>query len=149
MEDRWAKLEEIIRRVLKEELATHGFKAKTKLSFEGGKWTGVTTEQIEAWKAAYGSCDVEAELKKMAAWIVSNPHLAPKSLYGRFINSWLARQQNASSIRSIPTRSEQVQEAKKICAYCPKPATGSVGGINCCDGHTHDAMDRKPVLKLA
>lgn len=149
MEEKWAKLEEIIRRVFKEELASHGFKAKAKLAFESGRWIGVTTDQLEAWKAAYGSCDVEAELKKMAAWIVSNPHLAPKSLYGRFINSWLARQQNASSIRSIPTRSEQVQDQKKYCAYCPKPSIGSVGNIWHCAEHSYDAMDRKPVLKLA
>lgn len=149
MEDRWAKVEEIVRRVLREELAALGLKAKSKLAFEGGRWIGVTTEQLEAWKAAYGSCDIQQELKNAAAWIVSNPHLAPKSHYGRFINNWLSKQQNASSIRSIPTRSEQVRDKTKVCAYCPKASIGSVGGVWHCAEHSHDAMDRKPVLKLA
>lgn len=149
MEDKWAKLEEIFRRVVKEEMAACGFKAKTKLAFEGGKWIGTTTEQLEVWKAAYGSCDVEAELKKAAAWIVSNPHLAPKSQFGRFLNTWLSRTQNASSIRSIPTRSEQMADKKKTCAYCPRPSVGDVNRIPYCNEHSHDAMDQKPVLKLA
>jgi hypothetical protein len=62
---------------------------------------------MQVWTEAYGSCDVQGELKKAAAWIVSNPHLAPKSQFGRFLNTWLARQQNQSSIRSIPTRNDR------------------------------------------
>lgn len=153
-EERWEKVRQIVReecqriesRIL-EVIEKHT--KKTKFGFANGKWTGITTEQIVAWKEAYGSCDVESELKKMAAWIMSNPLQGPKSNFGRFINAWLARQQNYSSIRAIPTRNDRVLEEKKFCAYCPKPMTGSVGGIPYCNDHSHNAMDREPVLKRA
>lgn len=144
-EDRWAKLEEIVRRVVREEIA--GLKKKAQITFERGRWNGITDEQRSAWREAYGSCDVEAELKKAGAWIVSNPHLAPRSQFGRFLNTWLARQQTTLSIHSIPTRSEAPRQ--RTCSYCEKPTTGSVGGIWYCNDHSLDAMDRKPVLKSA
>ena len=122
-------------------LEKHG--GKPKVGFVNGRWTGVTSEQLEAWKAAYGAVDIEAELKKAAAWIVSNPHLAPKSQPGRFLNTWLARAQNTGAIRSIPTRSEPPKQ--KFCAYCEAAATGSVGGIWACGAHFTDAMDQRPV----
>jgi hypothetical protein len=144
-ENKWAKLEEIIRRVVREEVAALGSKAK--LGFVNGKWTGVTSAQLEAWMAAYGAVDIDAELKKAAAWIVSNPHLAPKSQLGRFLNTWFARTQDRSSIRSIPSPSERVAAGpgKKLCSYCERVATNSPNRIWACDDHTHDAMDQKPV----
>jgi len=144
MEDRWEKLRQIVEEALDKKLHEHGFTKKTKLGFINGKWTGVTEEQLGAWKEAYGLCDVEAELKKASAWIVSNPSLAPKQNYARFLNSWLARQQTTLSIRSIPTRNEQAQDTKKFCAYCQKPTVGSVNGIWHCAAHSYDAMDQKP-----
>lgn len=146
-EDRWVKLENIIRRVVKEELSAHGFKAKTKLSFEGGRWIGITDEQLEAWKAAYGAVDLTAELNKAAAWILSNPHVAPKSQFGRFLNTWFSRQQNVLSIRAIPTRNESLPP--RNCAYCDLPASGSVNGIKHCQAHVMDAMDQKPSVRRA
>ena len=145
-EDRWGKLEEIVKRVVERALDERGLKAKTKVAFANGKWIGITDEQLAAWKEAYGSLDVEAELKKSAAWIVSNPHLAPKSQFARFLNSWLARQQMTSAIRSIPTRSEVV---KKSCAYCERPATGKVNGYDACEAHWRSAMDHEKPAKTA
>ena len=147
-EDRWTKVREIVReeceRIEARIVAVLQKHGKAKLEFVNGRWVGVTPEQLEAWKAAYGAVDIEAELKKAAAWIVSNPHLAPKSQFGRFINTWLSRTQNTSSIRSIPTRSEMHQEHKKLCVYCSKVATSSPNRIWACDDHTLDAMDQKP-----
>ena len=142
MEDRWAKLEEIVRRVVREEVAALAVVKKVKLGFKNGRWTGITQEQMEAWKAAYGMVDIEAELKRAAAWIVSNPHLAPKSQLGRFLNTWFAKGQDRASIRSIPLKEER--QPKKACAYCSADATGSVAGILCCREHTRDARDGKP-----
>ena len=148
-EDRWAKVREIVReecerieaRIL-EVLAKHG--TKPKLECVNGRWVGVTDNQMAAWREAYGAVDIEAELRKASAWIVSNPHLAPKNQYGRFINTWLARTQNQSSIRSIPTRSEPVQH-KKLCSYCDKVATGNPNRTWACDEHFQDAMHHEPV----
>ena len=143
-EDRWQKLEQILRRVVEEALDARGLKAKTKLGFVNGRWTGVTDEQLEAWKAAYGAVDIEAELKKAAAWIVSNPHMAPKNQHGRFLNTWLSRTQNANSLRSIPTRNEPPGPGKKLCSYCEAVATAKISGIWACSEHGRDAMDGKP-----
>ena len=139
-EDRWAKLEEIVRKVVREEIA--GIGKKKRPDFVNGKWV-VNEEQMAAWKEAYGAVEIEGELKKAAAWIVSNPHLAPKKEFGRFMNNWLARAQDRSSIRSIPTKQEEIVK-KKACSYCSADATGSVSGILCCSAHTRDALDGKP-----
>ena len=139
--DKWGKLEEIVRRVIREELRALG--KKPRIDLVNGKWVGITEEQKEAWSAAYGALDLDAELKKAAAWCVSNPHLSPKSQIGRFLNTWLAKGQNAASLRSIPV--ERPTEVKaKLCGYCSKPSTGNVNGIPYCNDHSLDAMDMKP-----
>lgn len=142
-EDRWAKLESIIRRVVGEELDVRGLKSKTKIGFVNGKWIGVTDDQLSVWRSAYGSVDINAELMKAAAWIVSNPMKAPKREIGRFLNAWFSREQDRLSIRSIPTRSETLKN--KICAYCDRPSNGQmVSGIYHCPEHWREAMDGKP-----
>jgi hypothetical protein len=146
-EDKWAKLREVMREEIdagNERLLAAIGKNKTKLQFNNGRWVGVTEQQMLAWREAYGAVDIEGELKKAAAWIVSNPHLAPKSQHGRFLNTWMARQQNQSSLRSIPTRQPEPGPGKKLCAYCDQVATGLVNAIWHCRGHALDAMDEKP-----
>lgn len=140
-EDRWTKLEQVLRRVIREELA--GFGKKARIELVNGKWIGITAEQKEAWGAAYGAVDLEAELKKAAAWCVSNPHLAPKSQIGRFLNTWLAKGQNAASLRSIPIE-RKTETPTRLCGYCGRNSTGTVNGIPHCDEHGMDAMDMKP-----
>jgi hypothetical protein len=145
-EDRWAKLEEIMRRVVETALDARGLKAKTKVGFVKGKWIGITQEQKEAWAAAYGAVDLDAELRKAAAWIVSNPDLAPQSQHGRFLNTWFGKEQNKASIRSIPTRSEQPQTPpRKLCEYCDKVATGNANRIWACGEHFDKALQHEPV----
>lgn len=145
MEDRWAKLEEIVRRVVREELSTIQGK-KPKLKFEGGKWTGMTSEQLEVWKAAYPAVNVDEQIRLAAAWIVSNPNDAPKSNFARFLNAWLERHQNRAAIRSIPTDKKLLSSGEpRLCHYCDKRATGTVSGIPTCSAHVHDAMDGKRV----
>jgi hypothetical protein len=58
MEDRWAKLEEIVRKVVREEIAALGSVKKAKLGFENGRWVGVTQEQ-RSLEAAYGMVDID------------------------------------------------------------------------------------------
>ena len=132
-------VEKIVRKVLREELASIG-KHKTKIELVNGKWIGISADQREAWGAAYGAVDLNAELARAAAWCVSNPSLAPKSQIGRFLNTWLTREQNRLSLRSIPV-DRKTEVAKKICEYCGKPSTGAIGGWNPCDEHWQTAMD--------
>lgn len=47
------------------------------------------------WKEAYPLVNVEAQLNEMRAWLVSNPSQR-KSNYLRFINTWLAKEQDRS-----------------------------------------------------
>lgn len=155
-EERWVKLRKIVQEEVRAEcerisnrilevLEKHkNKKPKTKstVTIENGTWVGITEEQLSAWRAAYGLCDVDLELKKAAAWLLSNPESTPKN-YPRFLNGWLAKNQDRSSIRSIPTRSEPVKPKK--CAYCERPPTGSVSGIDHCSAHLRDAMDGVPV----
>jgi hypothetical protein len=147
-EDRWAKVREIVReeceRIEANILAVIAKNGKQKLGFVNGKWIGVTPDQLTAWKAAYGSVDIQDELNKMAAWIVSNPLVAPKSNLARFANTWLSRCQDRSAIRSIPTRNDPAP-GKKLCEYCTKVATGSPNKTWACDDHFHDAMIHTPV----
>lgn len=140
-EERWVKLEEIVRKVIREEIASL-IKGKPKLGFDNGRWVGITEEQMRAWREAYGIVDIEAELKRAAAWILSNPHLAPRSQYPRFLNTWFAKQQNTLALRSIPGKVEVAKP--KSCAYCDKPSNGMVNGIFHCRAHGLDAMDEKP-----
>jgi len=146
-EDRWAKLEEIVRRVVKEELSTWNPQKKKKVEFKNGKWLGLGEIEMEALRAAYPAVSVDAELKNMAAWLLMNPSDAPTSNYGAFINTWLRKHQNQHSLRSIPTKQEEI-ERRKLCAYCDQAATGSVGGTYACRAHTTDAMDGKPPRRM-
>jgi hypothetical protein len=147
-EDRWAKVREIVReecerieaRILAV-LAKHGKAQKVELV--NGKWEGITAQTLEAWSLAYPAVEIQAELNKAAAWIISNPTMAPRTQFSRFLLTWFSRTQDRSAIRSIPTRNEP--EARKLCSYCSKVATAAPNRIWACDDHTNDAMDQKPV----
>jgi hypothetical protein len=141
MEDRWAKLEEIVRRVVREEVAS--LKKKPKIELLNGKYIGISADQMEAWRAAYAAVDLESEIRRAAAWCISNPAQAPKD-HARFLNAWMSREQNRAAIRSIPL-DRPTEVKKKLCAYCDAVAQGQVGGIWACDGHWQKAMDRDPV----
>lgn len=150
-EERWSKVRQIVREeneaLLAKILSAVGSKNKKAIEFVNGRWVGVTEDQMQAWREAYGAVDIDAELKKMAAWVVSNPHLAPKNQWGRFANSWLAKTQNAASLRSIPLE-RKTETPKKLCVYCDAVASGQVGGIWACDPHWQRAMDREPVPRM-
>jgi hypothetical protein len=140
---RWQKLEEIVRRVVREEVAALG--KKPKIELVNGNWVGITEEQMTAWKAAYGAVDLDAELKKAAAWIVSNPHLAPKNQIGRFLNTWFSRTQNTNSLRAIPGGKTEQGPGKKLCSYCDAVASAKFGSTWACTSHGQDAMEGRPI----
>lgn len=55
----------------------------------------VPLKKINLWKETYPAVDVENELKRMVAWLDSNPtRRKTKRGITKFINSWLARQQD-------------------------------------------------------
>lgn len=143
MDDRWAKLEEIVRRVVREELSTISSLKKKRVDFKNGRFVGIGEVEMAALRAAYPAVDVEKELKEMSAWIIMNPDEAPASNYGAFVNTWLRKHQNQHSLRSVPSIPRE-EVKRRACGYCPADATGSVNGIPHCRAHTMDAMDEKP-----
>ncbi|HYF35662.1 MAG TPA: hypothetical protein VD994_10260 [Prosthecobacter sp.] len=153
MDERWERVRQIVReeceriseRLEQKIIEAAQQRTKNKLELVNGRWVGVTEPQLQAWRDAFPAVDVDAELKKMAAWIVSNPMMAPKSQVGRFVNSWLTKCQNQASLRSIPFTPKADPKAitPSLCEYCLKPASGSVNGIRHCSSHTDDAMYQK------
>lgn len=148
-EDRWIKLREIVReeceRIEKNIIAVLAKNGKQKVELVNGKWQGITDQTLEAWSLAYPAVDIQSELNKAAAWIISNPTMAPRTQFSRFLLTWFSRTQDRSSIRSIPTRNEIVETKRKHCSYCDAVATGNVGGRWACSTHMRDALDGKPV----
>lgn len=144
MEDRWAKLEEIVRRVVREELSTASPQKKKRIDFKNGRFVGLGEIELAALKAAYPAVDVDAQIKEMAAWIITNPDDAPSSNYGAFVNTWLRKHQNQHSLRSVPTKQQPPEIKRRLCAYCSENASGSVNGINHCRAHYNDAYEERP-----
>lgn len=72
----------------------------------------VPLDKIDIWKTTYPTVDVEQELRKMVAWSHSNP-AKRKTRRGvdRFINSWLAREQDRGGSRTTkqqePTQTDE------------------------------------------
>ena len=46
---------------------------------------------LQLWTQTYPKEMLETELKKARAWLVINPHKAPKKNFERFLNSWFSR----------------------------------------------------------
>ena len=142
VDDRWEKLRQILREeirpILREELAA--LNKKPKIALVNGRWTGIGTDTLESWSAAYPGVDIQAEINKAAAWCMSNPESAPKSQFGRYLNTWLTRSQNQSSLRAIPS-AKQISSPPNLCAYCLKAAVGALNGFRHCRDHQNEAMD--------
>jgi len=61
--------------------------------FDKRLFLNIRKEDKDTWKDAYPKCDIEAELKKMGAWLLADP-TRKKTNYKKFINNWLSRQQD-------------------------------------------------------
>ncbi len=66
---------------------------------ETQRWDNITENMVALWERAYPACDMERELTKMAAWILSNPKKGKKSNYSKFITNWLSREQDKGGTR--------------------------------------------------
>lgn len=73
----------------------------------------VPISDIEVWREAYPAVDVDGELRRMIAWLNSNP-LKKKTRRGikRFINTWLSREQDKGGSRMASLNNSR-SEAKK------------------------------------
>lgn len=70
----------------------------------------VPLDKIALWKDTYPAVDVEQELKRMIAWLDSNPaRRKTKKGIERFINTWLSREQDRGGRFKSGSR-QQAQE---------------------------------------
>ena len=60
------------------------------MTWDGNTLAGIAEADLREWRAAY-TCDVDAELRKMACWLAANPTRARKRNWKRFATNWLAR----------------------------------------------------------
>ena len=68
----------------------------------------VQPDFIEEMSKCYPSVDIEGELKKMRAWCISNPKKRKtKNGITRFINSWLAKEQDRGPRRNYYRQQDQ------------------------------------------
>lgn len=66
--------------------------SREKIAFDGSRFEHVSA-YLPAWREAYPAVDVEIEINKAAAWLITNPR-NKKSNYERFLNGWLSRAQD-------------------------------------------------------
>lgn len=65
------------------------------LPLNDGTMFGVTEDYVDEMKSLYPAVDVDQELRSMLGWLNSNPkNRKTKSGIKRFMNGWLAREQN-------------------------------------------------------
>ena len=72
--------------------------ASINFSFEFRKWENIQPADLEGWKQAYPAVDIEAELLRMAEWLLANP-ANRKNNYRAFIVRWLTKAQDAGMPR--------------------------------------------------
>ena len=147
-EERWAKVRTIVReecerisQQILEVIEKH--KKRAPLKLVNGQIQGITQDLMQSWQFAYGSVDLDSEIRRAAAWILSNPQQAPKNIE-RFLNNWFTKVQDRAALKAIPTSRERQEIKRRACAYCSQDATGTVNAIPHCREHTMDAMDEKP-----
>lgn len=80
------------------------------LNLIGGETYNVEESYVKEMQDLYTNVNVENELKKMKAWLINNP-TKRKTRKGicRFINSWLAREQDRGR-NYTPTKVENTQD---------------------------------------
>ena len=78
----------------------------------------VPLDKIAIWKDTYPAVDVEQELRKMVAWAHSNP-TKRKTRRGvdRFINSWLAREQDRGGSRTPKQETAETSQSGSYAVY--------------------------------
>jgi len=68
-------------------------KQKITFNFETKKFEGIEESDLEFWKDSFPAVEIIPELKKIAAWLVSNP-TKKKANYPRFITNWFSKTQD-------------------------------------------------------
>jgi hypothetical protein len=60
-------------------------------------WSGITDANRQVWAKAYPSVNIDGELAKAHAWLLSNPTRAGKRNWAKFLNGWMGRTHEGGS----------------------------------------------------
>ena len=76
------------------------------LPLNDGNEHPVTEEMLSEWAALYPAVDVMQQLRNMRGWLLENPaRRKTKRGIGRFIVTWLSKEQDRGGVRAAPSRS--------------------------------------------
>lgn len=66
----------------------------------------VSRELVNSWIDTFPKEFLDEEIKKARSWVLSNEHKAPKSQWGRFLNSWFNRgwERYRTTLKSNPSK---------------------------------------------
>jgi len=66
----------------------------------------ISKDLIDSWVDTFPKEFLDEEIKKARSWILSNPHKAPKSNWGRFLNTWFNRgwDRYRTTLKSNPSK---------------------------------------------
>ena len=79
-----------------------------------GTERGITQAQVDEFETCYPAVDVKQELRSMKAWLITNPQKRKtKNGVMRFVNSWLAKEQDRGG-KAIPTQKPAQQTSAPI-----------------------------------
>tara|TARA_R110002074_G_scaffold238823_1_gene410663 strand:- start:567 stop:944 length:378 start_codon:yes stop_codon:yes gene_type:complete len=93
-EERWADADKLFKYLYPDKVDIKGkmpepYPERVKTFFKS-----IDEELIKIWIAAYPNVDVNSELPKIEAWLLTNTNKAKKNLKA-FTNSWLSRGMNS------------------------------------------------------
>lgn len=116
--------------------------AKPAFDFVTGEFTGIPDLLVATWQEAFPAIDVRQEIKRAAAWLLSNPKNR-KSDYRRFLNNWLTRSQDGANGATGGTHAQHREptiherRAATIAGLTGRPAVGVSG--------SRTASEREPI----
>ena len=91
------------------------------LPLNDGALFPVEEDDISKWSALYPAVDILAELRKMAGWLDANPtRRKTKAGIRRFVNGWLAKEQDRGGAAPAPTY--QSKAAERNAQFCQHDA---------------------------
>jgi len=81
-------------------------------------WTGIESDDLADWTAAYPAVDVPLAIRQMTEWLKANPEKAHKSRWRRFLTNWLQRSQDRGGNKTAdsngqPGRWQSTQSARR------------------------------------
>lgn len=88
------------------------------LRWSDSGWEGISDADRAAWAVAYPAVDIDRQLAAADQWLRANPAKAKKSLWRRFVTTWLARTQerggDAASVRPAQPRHDILAQLARI-----------------------------------